>query len=52
VRCMRDASGKAYPASVQRRTNEPECSIREALSEDQADLRFSMKQVWGAQAAL
>ena len=52
VRCMRDASGKAYPASVQRRTNEPACSIREALSEDQADLRFSMKQVWGTQAAL
>ncbi len=52
VRCMRDPSGNAYPASVQRRTSEPECSIREALSEDQAELRFSLKQVWGVQASL
>jgi len=52
VQCMRDAAGKALPAHVQRRTDQPECAIREALTEDQADLRFSMKQIWGAQAAL
>jgi len=52
VRCMRDAAGKALPSAVQRRTDEPSCSILEVLSEDQAELRFSMKQVWGAQAAL
>jgi hypothetical protein len=49
---MRDAAGKAMPASVHRRTDQPECTILEALTEDQADLRFSMKQIWGAQAAL
>jgi HD-GYP domain-containing protein (c-di-GMP phosphodiesterase class II) len=52
VRCLRDAAGKALPSAVQRRTSEPECAIREALTEDQAELRFSMKQIWGAQAAL
>lgn len=52
VRCMRDAAGKALPTSVQRRTDQPECAISSALTEDQADLRFSMKQIWGAQAAL
>jgi hypothetical protein len=52
VHCMRDAAGKALPAAVQRRTDQAECAIHEALSEDQAELRFSMKQVWGAQAAL
>ena len=52
VHCMRDAAGKALPASVQRRTDQPHCAILEALTEDQAELRFSMKQIWGAQAAL
>ncbi|WP_374583548.1 HD-GYP domain-containing protein [Pseudoduganella sp.] len=52
VRCMRDAAGKSLPAAVHRRTDHPECAISEALTEDQAELRFSMKQIWGAQAAL
>jgi HD-GYP domain-containing protein (c-di-GMP phosphodiesterase class II) len=52
VRCLRDANGKTIPATVHRRTSEPECSIAEVLSEDDADLRFSMKQVWGEQASL
>ena len=52
VHCLRDRAGKAFPATVHRRTSEPECSIAEVLSEDQAELRFSMKQIWGAQAAL
>lgn len=52
VRCMRDAAGKTMPAAVHRRTDHPDCEISAALTEDQADLRFSMKQVWGAQAAL
>jgi hypothetical protein len=49
---MRDGAGKALPTSIHRRTDQPECSIIEALTEDQAELRFSMKQIWGAQAAL
>lgn len=52
VHCMRDASGKALPSAVQRRTDQPECGIVQALTEDQADFRFSMKQIWGVQAAL
>jgi len=52
VRCLRDGAGKSIPAAVLRRTSEPECAIAEVLSEDQAELRFSMKQIWGAQAAL
>jgi hypothetical protein len=52
VHCLRDRAGKSFPATVHRRTSEPECSIAEVLSEDQAELRFSMKQIWGAQAAL
>ncbi|WP_395407848.1 HD-GYP domain-containing protein [Pseudoduganella sp. UC29_106] len=52
VHCLRDRAGKPFPATVHRRTSEPECSIAEVLSEDQAELRFSMKQIWGAQAAL
>lgn len=52
VRCLRDGAGKSIPDTVHRRTSEPECAIAEVLSEDQAELRFSMKQIWGAQAAL
>lgn len=52
VRCLRDGVGKALPQAVHRRTDQPECDISAALTEDQADFRFSMKQIWGAQAAL
>jgi HD-GYP domain-containing protein (c-di-GMP phosphodiesterase class II) len=53
IHCMRDAEGKALPAAAtHRRTDQPQCTIVTALTEDQAELRFSMKQIWGAQAAL
>lgn len=52
VRCLRDAAGKPLANALHRRTDEPHCEVAQALSEDQADIRFSMKQIWGAQAAL
>jgi len=57
VQCLRDAAGKplrdaAGIIPVLRKSDEPECAISEALSEDQADVRFSMKQIWGEQASL
>lgn len=57
VQCLRDATGKPLRGAsgfieVVRHSNEPDCAIREALSEDQADVRFSMKQIWGEQASL
>jgi HD-GYP domain-containing protein (c-di-GMP phosphodiesterase class II) len=52
VRCLRDGSGKSIATTTHRRTSEQGCEIVEVLSEDQADLRFSMKQIWGAQASL
>lgn len=47
VHCLRDANGMP-PALPQ---GEPH-PIAGALSEDQAGIRFSMKQIWGAQASL
>lgn len=57
VQCLRDAAGKPLRNAsgiiqIVRRSTEPECAISEALSEDQADVRFSMKQIWGEQASL
>ncbi len=57
VQCLRDAAGKPLRDAtgiihVLRRSSEPDCAISEALSEDQADVRFSMKQIWGEQASL
>jgi len=52
VRCLRDSSGKTIPIALHRHTNQPDCAIEAVLSEDDAELRFSMKQIWGAQAAL
>lgn len=49
---LRDGSGGALPAATVRHSGDADCAIREALSEDQAGLRFSMKQVWGEQASL
>jgi HD-GYP domain-containing protein (c-di-GMP phosphodiesterase class II) len=57
VHRLRDAAGAPLPA-----TSQPPASpqpgageagaIAEALSEDQAAIRFSMKQIWGMQASL
>jgi HD-GYP domain-containing protein (c-di-GMP phosphodiesterase class II) len=52
VHYLRDAAGVALPVAQQRRGSGDRHSIAEALSEDQAAIRFSMKQIWGAQASL
>ena len=45
-----DGAYLAEPAT--RTTQDPDCVITEALHEDQANVRFSMKQVWGEPASL
>lgn len=57
VHALRDAAGIAIPAAALaqaplRSTGEPEFAIAEALHEDQAGVRFSMKNIWGDQARL
>ncbi|CAN7383153.1 HD domain-containing protein [Pseudoduganella sp. LjRoot289] len=57
IHCLRDANGKSMRdasglTQALRRASDPECAIAEVLSEDQADVRFSMKQIWGEQASL
>ena len=57
VHALRDAAGIAIPPAAlafaaRRSTSEPEFAIAEALHEDQAGVRFSMKNVWGEQASL
>jgi HD-GYP domain-containing protein (c-di-GMP phosphodiesterase class II) len=37
---------------IKRDTSKQLCTIREVLSEDQANIRFSMQQVWGDEARL
>ncbi|MYM32421.1 HD domain-containing protein [Duganella sp. CY15W] len=52
IHCLRDPAGGVLSPAPVRRTGADGCSITESLSEDQASIRFSMKQIWGAQAAL
>jgi HD-GYP domain-containing protein (c-di-GMP phosphodiesterase class II) len=52
VHCLRDAAGAPLPPAGQHRATGDRHAIAEALSEDQAAIRFSMKQIWGAQASL
>ncbi|WP_343729499.1 HD domain-containing phosphohydrolase [Duganella sp.] len=52
IHCLRDPAGGVLSPAMQRRTGDGECCIAESLSEDQASIRFSMKQIWGAQASL
>jgi HD-GYP domain-containing protein (c-di-GMP phosphodiesterase class II) len=52
VHCLRAPSGAALSPAELRRTADAACAITEALSEDQAAIRFSMKQIWGLQASL
>ncbi|SFM22752.1 HD-GYP domain-containing protein [Rugamonas rubra] len=52
VRCLRGTAGAALADGPLRSTGDSDCSIAEVLSEDQAGVRFSMKQIWGAQASL
>lgn len=57
VHALRDAAGNAIPAASLafmplRSSSEAEFQIAEALHEDEADVRFSMKHIWGEQASL
>jgi HD-GYP domain-containing protein (c-di-GMP phosphodiesterase class II) len=57
IHCLRDSAGKLLRdggglIAAMRRASDPDCAISEVLSEDQADVRFSMKQIWGEQASL
>lgn len=49
VHVLRDQQGAADHACL---TSEPGCEIVEALAEDSARLRFSMRQVWGDLASI
>ncbi len=49
VICLRDAAGAVVAAEARPL---PATAIAAAITEDEADTRFSMKQVWGAQAGL
>lgn len=48
---LRDAAGSLLAPDVSRDTGTDGQSISTALSEDEADTRFNMQQVWGMQAA-
>ncbi|MES2257580.1 MAG: HD domain-containing phosphohydrolase [Pseudomonadota bacterium] len=58
IHCLRDASGKPMRDAggtllvALRHSGDPDCAIAAVLSEDEADVRFSMKQIWGEQASL
>ncbi|MES2115568.1 MAG: HD domain-containing phosphohydrolase, partial [Pseudomonadota bacterium] len=52
VTSLRDPAGIALAPAAPRSTEDADCAIAAALSEDEADVRFSMKQIWGAQASL
>jgi HD-GYP domain-containing protein (c-di-GMP phosphodiesterase class II) len=52
VHYLRDAAGTMLSPAQPRCVNDGPLSITEGLSEDQASTRFSMKQIWGAQASL
>ncbi|MGV7207483.1 HD-GYP domain-containing protein [Oxalobacteraceae bacterium A2-2] len=49
---LRDASGAPLDAAGQRGTEDQSSAIAQVLSEDEAAVRFSMKQVWGGLASL
>ncbi|OEZ59144.1 HD-GYP domain-containing protein [Duganella sp. HH105] len=52
VHCLRDPAGAALAPAVPRSTADQACAITQVLSEDDASIRFSMKQIWGPQASL
>lgn len=52
VHCLRDPSGAMMAQAQPRCLTDGEWRITEALTEDQASTRFSMKQIWGVQASL
>jgi HD-GYP domain-containing protein (c-di-GMP phosphodiesterase class II) len=52
VHYLRDAAGAMLSPAQPRCLDDGPLVITESLSEDQASTRFSMKQIWGAQASL
>lgn len=52
VHAMRDPAGVRFAPIEQRSTREPHFAIAEVLHEDNAGMRFSMRQVWGDAAAV
>jgi len=52
LHCLRDAAGAVLAPALPRLTSEDGYRIACALSEDEADTRFSMRTVWGPQASL
>jgi HD-GYP domain-containing protein (c-di-GMP phosphodiesterase class II) len=52
VHYLRDAAGTLLSPAQPRCLGDGPLNISEGLSEDQASTRFSMKQIWGAQASL
>ena len=52
VHALRSADGTPLSPPNIRAACDPDCAIDAALHEDDARLRFSMRQVWGAAAAI
>ena len=52
VHSLRDPAGALITPSLTRHTSDAQCDIAEAVTEDQASVRFSMKQIWGQLASL
>ncbi|MES2318322.1 MAG: HD domain-containing phosphohydrolase [Pseudomonadota bacterium] len=52
VHVLRAGDGSPFPLAEKRGTSEPGCAIEEALHEDNARLRFTMKHIWGELASL
>lgn len=52
VHALKAADGNRVPAQYVRTTQDAACTIVETLHEDQLDLRFSMKQIWGELASV
>ena len=52
IHALRDGAAKPVAAPAERTTASADYQIVEALHEDQAGIRFSMKQIWGELAAL
>ena len=52
VHVLRTGEGTPLPLAEQHSSDEPGCAIHEALDEDSARLRFTMKHIWGELASL
>jgi HD-GYP domain-containing protein (c-di-GMP phosphodiesterase class II) len=52
VHMLRAADGSTFAPAEARYTGDAGCAIEEALHEDQARLRFTMKQIWGELASI